>query len=159
MERISRFARNLRMKEKILQKIKGTIENRIKNIETAIENARSSANEESKSSVGDKYETARAMGQLDQEMQAKQLQQALLEKSVLDKIKVEDHCTMVSLGALTETTMGIFYVAIGAGMIEVDGKKIMAISPQSPIGQVLVGKQAGENFSFREKSYQILSVS
>jgi transcription elongation GreA/GreB family factor len=147
------------MKENILQKLKEIIENRIKNIEISIENARKSANEESKSSVGDKYETARAMGQLDQEMQSKQRQQALIEKTILDKINTTDICSKIMVGALTETSMGTFYVAIGAGMIEIDNKKIITISPQSPIGQVLMGKQRGENFSFRQKNEQILSVS
>jgi transcription elongation GreA/GreB family factor len=52
----------------------------------------------------------------------------------------------------------------GAGyVLELDGQTILTISPQSPIGQALLGKLEGDSFLLRtgaqSKEYQIVSVS
>ncbi|MEJ0032235.1 MAG: hypothetical protein WDO15_18500 [Bacteroidota bacterium] len=53
------------------------IDNRIKTIRNAISETQASADEETKSSAGDKYETGLSMMQLDMEKQAEQLQEAI----------------------------------------------------------------------------------
>jgi transcription elongation GreA/GreB family factor len=147
------------MKTILLEKIKKYIENRMNTSWQAMEAAKNSANEEGKSSAGDKYETARAMGQLDREMNGRMYEQARQERLSLDKINTETTFTKISFGALTETSMGYFFVSIGAGIIDIDGKKFMAISPQSPIGEAIAGKSAGDSFDFRGKIHKIISVS
>lgn len=147
------------MKHQLLEKIKVFIENRMKTSWDAMEAAKNSANEEGKSSAGDKYETARAMGQLDREMNGRMYEQARQERLSLDKIDTESVFTKVAFGALVETTMGYFFVSIGAGVIDFDNKKFMAISPQSPIGQVIMGKVSGESFDFRGKLQRIISIA
>lgn len=147
------------MKQQLLEKIKIFIENRMKTSWDAMEAAKNSANEEGKSSAGDKYETARAMGQLDREMNGRMYEQARQERQSLDKIDPETIFSKVAFGALVETTMGYFFVSIGAGIIDFDNKKFMAISPQSPIGQVIIGKISGESFDFRGKMQQIISIT
>jgi transcription elongation GreA/GreB family factor len=146
------------MKTILLEKIKKYIENRMNTSWQAMEAAKNSANEEGKSSAGDKYETARAMGQLDREMNGRMYEQARQERLSLDKINTETTFTKISFGALTETSMGYFFVSIGAGIIDIDGKKFMAISPQSPIGEAIAGKSAGDSFDFRGKIHKIISV-
>ncbi|MFN3488442.1 MAG: transcription elongation factor [Emticicia sp.] len=147
------------MKEKLLEKVKELIENRMQTSYEAMEAAKNSANEEGKSSAGDKYETARAMGQLDREMNGRMYEQARQERLSLDKIDTETLFTKVAFGALVETTMGNFFVSIGAGIIELDAKKFMAISPQAPIGQLIMGKTAAETFDFRGKIHKIMGIS
>lgn len=146
------------MKEKLLEKVKELIENRMQTSYEAMEAAKNSANEEGKSSAGDKYETARAMGQLDREMNGRMYEQARQERLSLDKIDTETLFTKVAFGALVTTTMGVFFVAIGAGIIDIDTKKFMTISPQAPIGEVILGKIAGESFDFRGKKHKIISI-
>ncbi len=147
------------MKEKLLEKVKELIENRMQTSFEAMEAAKNSANEEGKSSAGDKYETARAMGQLDREMNGRMYEQARQERLSLDKIDTETLFTKVAFGALVETTMGYFFVAIGAGIIDLDAKKFMIISPQAPIGQLIMGKTAAETFDFRGKIHKIIAIA
>lgn len=147
------------MKEKLLEKVKELIENRMQTSFEAMEAAKNSANEEGKSSAGDKYETARAMGQLDREMNGRMYEQARQERLSLDKIDTETLFTKVAFGALVETTMGYFFVAIGAGIIDLDAKKFMTISPQAPIGQLIMGKTAAETFDFRGKTHKIIAIA
>lgn len=146
------------MKAEILEKVKEIIEKRMHTSWQAMEAAKNSANEEGKSSAGDKYETARAMGQIDREMNGRMYEQAQLERLILEKIKPQIVHTNVSLGALVKTTMGDFFVAIGAGVVALNGKNMMVISPQAPIGQILMGKTRNDTFEFRGKNYKVLSV-
>ncbi len=147
------------MKSQLLEVIKLLIEKRMDTSWQAMEAAKNSANEEGKSSAGDKYETARAMGQLDREMNGRMFEQAQHERALLDKIDLEIMFSKVAFGALVETTMGHFFVGIGVGIVEFEGQKIMAISPQSPIGQVITGKSVGDSFDFRGKMQKIISIN
>ncbi|WP_305952850.1 transcription elongation factor [Emticicia oligotrophica] len=147
------------MKQKLLEKVKEIIESRMQTSFEAMEAAKNSANEEGKSSAGDKYETARAMGQLDREMNGRMYEQARQERLSLDKIDSESVFKKVAFGALTETTMGYFFVSIGAGIVELNGIKFMVISQEAPIGQIILSKSVGETFEFRGKMHKILSIS
>ncbi|RFS15381.1 transcription elongation factor [Emticicia sp. C21] len=146
------------MKEEILEKVKEIIEKRMDTSWQAMEAAKNSANEEGKSSAGDKYETARAMGQIDREMNGRMYEQARLERLTLEKINPQITQPNVGLGSMVKTTMGDFFVAVGAGIVALNGKNVMVISPQAPIGQILIGKAAQEAFEFRGKRYMIESI-
>lgn len=146
------------MKQKLLEKVKEIIESRMQTSFEAMEAAKNSANEEGKSSAGDKYETARAMGQLDREMNGRMYEQARQERLSLDKIDSETVFTKVAFGALAETTMGYFFVSIGAGIVELNEKKFMVISQEAPIGQIILGKTVGETFEFRGQKHKIISI-
>lgn len=147
------------MKNILLEKVKELVESRMQTSFDAMEAAKNSANEEGKSSAGDKYETARAIGQLDREMNGRMYEQARQERLSLDKIDTETLFTKVAFGALVETTMGYFFVSIGAGIIDLDGKKFMTISPQAPIGQLIMGKTTAQTFDFRGKIHKIVAIS
>lgn len=146
------------MKPELLATIKTLVEQRMQTAWEAMQAAQVSANEESKSSAGDKYETARAMGQLDREMHGRQYDQAHQERLLLEKISKNEVFTKIAFGALAQTTAGWFFVAVSAGVLTHDGQKVMVVSPQSPIGQALMGRKAGESFTFRGKEDRILSV-
>jgi transcription elongation GreA/GreB family factor len=145
-------------KEKLKEFIFEHLDNRILASEKAVKAAQDSANGESKSSAGDKYETGRAMAQNDRDMYAMQLHQAKGERNMLEKIRFEEETKIIRPGALTETSMGWFMIAISIGVATIEQQKIMIISPQSPIGEVLMGKSEGDSFVFRDKTFKIISV-
>ena len=64
--------------------------------ETAMKNAQESANSEDKSSAGDKYETSRAMGHLDRDMNAKQL--LVAKQDSLCEFELEPNSTIYIFG-------------------------------------------------------------
>jgi transcription elongation GreA/GreB family factor len=124
----------------------------------AIQVAQQSANEETKSSAGDKYETGRAMAQLEIEKSMIQLGEAKKLKQVLDQISVERESPIISMGSVVFTNQGNFFIAISAGQFVIDSKTYFAISPNSPIGQKLMGLHAHDSFLFNKKEYQISNI-
>ena len=137
--------------QKLLSRCHSFIEERIATAKTAIEMAQYSANEETKSSAGDKYETGRAMAQLEIEKSSVQLAEAVKQKQVLDHMKLEADTKVVRLGSLVFTSQGIYFVAIPAGKMEIDAITYYAISPASPIGTILMGLKAGASMTFNKK--------
>lgn len=146
------------LKEALLEAVKRLIEQRMLNSWEAMQAAQAASNQEEKSSAGDKYETARAMGQLDRDMHGRQYEQARQERQLLERLN-SNPADLAGLGALVSTeASGTFYLAVSIGKVSVEGTDVMVISPQSPLGQALVGKRTNESFTFRGKTDRILAV-
>jgi hypothetical protein len=134
------------------------IDERINTIQTAINTAQASADEETKSSAGDKYETGRAMMQLEVENNLTQLAEANKLKSVLDTINPDLISKEVLPGSLVITNQGSFYISIGIGALKHEGQTYFAVSPASPIGALLMDKITGYTFQFNKKEYKIEKI-
>ena len=132
------------------------VQTRINNASKAIQEAQEASNSETKSTAGDKHDTARAMMQLEVEKNAKQLAEAQKLKRALSQINADKICEEVEIGAMVETSRGNFFVAISAG--KVDGN-YFAISPVSPIGQLLTGLKEGDRRTFNGNEFKILAVN
>jgi hypothetical protein len=146
------------MKETILTYVKNYLDQRMQTSLDAMNAAQESANGESKSSAGDKYEISRAMGHLDRDMHARMYQQTREERKLVERIDESLIYKKGALGALIKTSMGDFFLSVSIGNIKIDEKAIMIISPQSPIGALLMGKMVGDSFNFREKISLIESI-
>ena len=146
------------MKDKLIAYVKNHLDQRIQNSLAAMQAAQESANSESKSSAGDKYETSRAMGHLDREMHGRMYQQAQQERQIVERLDDSIIYKKGALGAFMRTSMGNFFLSVSIGQVEIDGDKVMIISPQSPIGALLIGKIVGDSFNFRGKETVIEMV-
>jgi len=137
--------------EEYLQKRLNAIENRLNDI-------RESLAAETKSSVGDKYETGRAMLHLEKDKQMTQLATLLASKQILSGVDPHSNLLLVEQGALVDTNQGSFYIAISAGKLIVDKQAYFSITLASPIGKLLFQKKAGDSFEFRGKNYVVKEV-
>ena len=124
----------------------------------AVESAKQGAVEEERSTAGDKYDTARAMSHINQGMFANQLNEVSKLKKILDQIVIDKLNVKVESGALVTTSNGIYFIAASLGAIEVDGQRIMVISPLSPIGQQLLNKNIGQQLLFKSLKIEILDI-
>lgn len=113
---------------------------------------------ETKSSAGDKHETGRAMLQLEREKLGVQLAEAEKMQALLHKVPQKITFTSVGLGALVVTSFSTYFIAVSAGEITHKKDRAYCISPATPIGKLLMGKQAGDCFSFQSKDATILAV-
>ena len=130
----------------------------IKSAEAAISDGREASQNETKSSMGDKYETAREMLQQDIHINMARLQKACQEQLVLQQIDPEQKGTTVAPGSLVKTNNGWFYIAISASKMEIDEEIYYTISITSPLGNLLKGKTTGSSFVLNGKSYMIEKV-
>ncbi|MCC6722892.1 MAG: 3-oxoacyl-ACP synthase [Saprospiraceae bacterium] len=147
------------LKQRLLDHCQQYVQQRLDTVTHALEAARQAANEEGKSSVGDKYETGRAMMHLEQEKLTIQLAEAQQLQQVLNSISVEKASPTIAEGSLVLTSQGNYFIAISAGKAELDGRLYYLVSLASPIGAALAGRSTGEMVGFRGADIAIHEVS
>jgi len=145
-------------KKSVHQECVNAIAERIQNVTEAIDMARESANEDGKSSAGDKHETGRAMAHLEQEKAVKQLNELLDQQNVLKRIDPTIQAIHAVLGSLVETNLGTFYLSIALGKLVVKGDEYLVISPASPMGKMLLGLSVGSKSSLNGREVVIKSI-
>jgi len=145
-------------KNRLKQAGEQLIEQRIAAARTLINEAQEAANSEEKSSVGDKYETARAMNQLEKEMHSKQLAQQMKELALLHNVKTDVIYREVVTGACIIGGGIFFFIAAGLGKQTIDGKAVIYLSPQAPLAKQLQHKKAGDHFIFNGKEIVIETI-
>ena len=134
------------------------LNDKITGIHQLIADARAASNDDTKSSMGDKYETTREMMQIEIDKLQYQLadaQNQLLGLKVLDASR---KCEKAEPGALVSTDKGVFYIAVGLGKVVVGNESVMVISPASPIGKIMLGNTAGSSFTLNQSTYNISEI-
>jgi hypothetical protein len=145
-------------KDQILLKVKEILGKKLKDLDQAILNVQNAANEESKSSMGDKYETGRAMAQNDRAMLEHQKKELVKDIFTFENTNFTQETDSIKTGSFVETSMGYFLVCISLGKIIEDGKTIILISTVSPIGALFMGKKANDSINMNGRDIKILEV-
>lgn len=146
------------LKEQIYQNCLAYIADKIQSTQQSILSAQETSHAETKSSAGDKYETTRAMMQIDIETHTKRLAEAQDLQQTLLQINWQASHEKVGLGSLVYTNQGAFFIAIGIGQLKITDQTYFVISPTAPIANSLMRKKVGDSFVFNQKSYQILDI-
>lgn len=134
------------------------VDERIQMYQKAMKDAQEAANNEEKSSAGDKYETTRAMMQIEKDKNAKQLEETIKLKKVLSQIHPNSTSEVIGLGSLVLTQKGNFYISISVGKIKTGNAEYIAIAPTSPLGSVFMNKKAQDKVVFNGIPYTIQQV-
>ena len=146
------------IKLQLLAKCFEYVAQRVDTSKQAMKYAQDSANTEEKSSAGDKYETGRAMAQIERDKAAHQLEEALKLKSIVSQINPEFINSKVNLGSLVITESVRFYIAISVGKITIDGRDYLIVAVASPIGQLLLNLKVGDQFTFNKQLHVIEEI-
>lgn len=140
-------------KQEIINAVKAKITDKIQHFESLIAETRAS-NNDTKSSMGDKYETGREMLQQEINNLQRQLNEVLNQHAVVQKITA-DPSEKVQNGALVSTNKGLFYVSASVGEIIFENRKIMTVSAESPLVKAMFGKKMGERFTINNINQDI----
>lgn len=146
------------LKENLYNQCLVFIDNRFQTIKNTINEIQESLLAETKSSAGDKHETGRAMLQLEREMAGAQLAEINKVKESLAKIDINCSSEIIGLGSLVYTSHFNYFIAISAGELKVNDERFYAISPSTPIGNLLIGKKARDEIVFRNQKSLIEKV-
>ncbi|WP_276363436.1 3-oxoacyl-ACP synthase [Daejeonella sp. H1SJ63] len=147
-----------RIKEELYKQCMHYAEDCIQASRQAINDAIESANDDTKSSAGDKYETGREMMQQEIDRNRKQLDEAVKMKNLLLSIDQNQVSDTVQNGSLVITNLGKFYISISRGQLVADGNNYFAVSAVSPIGAKLIRQKKGYEFNFNGKIFKIEDV-
>lgn len=132
---------------------------RIAEGEKAMLDAQEAANSEEKSSMGDKYETGRAMSQLARDMSAKQVFENKQELANLLKLENTKTDKTIVQGSVVIANGKVFFIAVGLGVIDFNGMQVTVLSPKAPLANLMLGKKAGDLFELNKKQFAIEQIS
>lgn len=116
------------------------------------------AQNDAKSSAGDKHETAMAMMQIEQEKIMKQLHEVNEMKAQLVKLGINQPNSKVILGSLVKTNQGIFYIAAAIGKLIINGSEVYVLSPKSPLAQKIMNLKEKQEIALNKKQYIIEKI-
>jgi hypothetical protein len=145
-------------KQKIYQQYHQLVQDRIDVFKDMIVALTEDSKNDAKGSAGDKHETALSMMHLEQEKLNMKLKEVLTQKAVLDKIDPSIVAETIVLGSLVKANGIYLYLSLALPKINVDGVNIIALSPQSPLGNKLMGNKVGFTFEINTTTYTIESV-
>lgn len=144
-------------KNEILNLVQEKLDLKIKTLEKLISDTRTS-NNETKSSMGDKYETTREMVQQEINNLQVQLNENIKAKNSL-KLIPQSKSEKVGFGSLVETANGIFYISVSLGYLDYNNVKVFLISPESPLAAAMMGLRVNESFKLNAVVQKIVSLN
>ncbi|MDJ0646582.1 MAG: 3-oxoacyl-ACP synthase [Flavobacteriaceae bacterium] len=136
------------VKEQLYQACTNFVQKKEASVLKTIQSNQEALNSETKSSAGDKHETGRSMLQLEMEKASQQLEVVYAMKATLQRINFSDTSGIVKLGSLVITDKTNYYLTISAGEIKVEDDSYYAVSANSPIGKLLLGKKVDDTITF-----------
>ena len=128
-------------------------------IEEELKAIRESAAAETKSSMGDKYETSREMMMQERNRLGSQINVLTDQLAALKMIDVEKNYSEVSYGCMVHTDNAFFFISAAIGQLKVEDQVFFAISGEAPLAKAMMGRKEGDSFSFNKKSFTIKRIA
>jgi len=130
---------------------------KLNSIQIQLDAQKKDLNTTTKSSAGDKHETARAMIHLEQEKLGIQFKEVEKQVRNLSQIKFGLNSTPQT-GSLIQTDKALFYICIGLGSVKFNGVSIYVISPISPLAQAFLNAPDLKSITFNGMVYSIMGI-
>ncbi len=135
------------------------LDEKINSFQFALDELSMSVMNETKSTAGDKHETALAMLQAEQSRIAEHLYEVVDKKTFFAQMNIDESTDYIRSGSLVKTSKGYFFISVALPKISVDGISVIAISPQSPLGEKLMGCRVGESIEINNTVHHIEEIS
>jgi hypothetical protein len=145
-------------KKKIYNQYHQLVQDRIDVFKDMIVALTEDSKNDAKGSAGDKHETALSMMHIEQEKLNTKLKEVLTQKTVLDKIDPLVVAETIILGSLVKANGIYLYLSLALPKISVDSVNVIALSPQSPLGNKLMGNKVEFTFEINGTKYFIEEI-
>ena len=145
-------------KQKIHQHYLQLVQDRIDVFKDMIVALTEDSKNDAKGSAGDKHETALSMMHIEQEKLNHKLKEVLVQKAILEKIDSTTIAKTIIVGSLVKANGIYLYLCAALPKIAIEGTNVIALSPQSPLGNKLMGNKVGFSFEINGTKYVIESI-
>ena len=150
--------RLMNLKQHIHSRYLQLVQDRIDALRDMIGQLTNGAANDARGSAGDKHQTGLSMMHLEQERLSAKLREYLDLKAILTKIDPEASTPHIALGSLVCANGIWLYFSAALPKITAGDKTVIAISPSSPLGAQLMGREAGATCEVQGKSYNVQQV-
>ena len=148
----------MNFKQKIHTQYLQLVQDRIDVFKDMIAALTEDSKNDAKGSAGDKHETALSMMHIEQEKLNRKLKEVLDQKAVLDKIDPTIIANTIIVGSLVKANGIYLYLSVALPKINVEGVNVIALSPQSPLGNKLMGNKVSFTFEINGTKYLVEEI-
>ena len=145
-------------KSLVFSKLTVELQHKLTVIKENIESISAYKSQETKSVMGDKHETSRAMMQREEEKLKQRYIDLKNQQNQLKLLKKKDVHKTVMIGTLITTQMRSFLISIPFGKLKVGQEIIYCMSSEAPLAKAMMGKVKGESFLFNNQRMEILDL-
>ena len=139
-------------KQEIIDTCITQVEEKLKRLRASMQELQQANADNTKSTAGDKHETARAMVHLEQEKLGNQL---IIEGGILNDLERMDGLPQeqAQFGTVITTDKGMFLLGAACGKVTLGSGFVFGVSMQSPLAKAMLGKKQGEKTIVNGNSY------
>jgi len=145
-------------RKQIKQLVLNHLQEQINNIKEQINSLTTDAQNDAKSSAGDKHETGLAMMHLEQEKLNNKLSQLLQLEQAAKQLPKEKTLNKVVLGSVVKTNHAVFYISVPMQSFVYQNETIVCVSAQAPLIQQMLNKEIHSEISFNNLTYKIIEI-
>ena len=145
-------------REEVKQIVLEKLQQQIANIKEHIGSLTTDAQNDAKSSAGDKHETALAMMHLEQEKLNAKLAELLASEATVRKLPAQKTSDKATVGSVVKTNKAVFYISVAMPAVFVQNQTVMCVSAAAPLIQRILNKEAGTEIVFNNISYKIIEI-
>jgi len=116
------------------------------------------AQNDAKSSAGDKHETALSMMHIEQEKLRNKIYEYQEQQTELLRIDIAKKSKNIGLGSLVQANNLWFFVSLALPKININNLDVFSVSTQSPLGSLLMGKSIDDEVVVNKVKYVIQQV-
>jgi len=145
-------------RKELKQLVLDTLNNQIEAIQNQILSLSEDAQNDAKSSAGDKHETGLAMMHLEQEKLNAKLIELLDMQQIALKLSDSKTVEKVVLGSIVKTKKAVFYLSVPIQPVNYNNTQVFCVSVHAPLIQHLLNKEVGAEVTFNNMSHKILEI-
>lgn len=145
-------------RKELKQLVLDTLNNQIEAIQKQISSLSEDAQNDAKSSAGDKHETGLAMMHLEQEKLNAKLVELLDMQQIALKLSEKRTVDKVVLGSIVKTNKAVFYLSVPIQPINYKNTQVFFVSVHAPLIQHLLNKEVGAEVTFNNISHKIVEI-
>lgn len=145
-------------RKELKQLILNALNNQIEAIQNQISSLSEDAQNDAKSSAGDKHETGLAMMHLEQEKLNAKLTEFLEMQQIALKLSEIKIVNKVVLGSIVKTNKAVFYVSVPIQSVNYKNTQVFCVSIHAPLIQSLLNKEVGAEVTCNNISHKILEI-
>lgn len=131
------------------------LNDKVSALQGIVEDLAIDAQNDAKSSAGDKHETGLSMMHLEQENISKKITENIAMRDVVSKINDEKVSSTVEFGSFVQVNSVYLFFSAALPKILVEDRSVLAVSMDAPIAKELLGRKLHDKFTFNNCEFTI----
>ncbi|SFJ35688.1 hypothetical protein [Myroides guanonis] len=143
------------IKEKLLEVHYEMLDGKIDVFQDMIRTMTEDAQNDAKSSAGDKHETTLSKMHIEQENLSNKIREAISAKEILKRIDPKKKSEVVGFGSLIRINAIYLFVSTALPKVFIDDYSVLAISEDAPLIKMLWGKKIFDEVTYNGSVFRI----